>query len=783
MAAFASRSGDLEATIRLLPPTLQAANTAFDALNRAFPPTRAFALELIPGVEQTPATIDAAYPWIAQVQKLVSPSELGGLVNALRPTTADLANVANATLQLLPKVDLVDRCVTDVVLPTGDVKIADGPFTTGLENYKQFWESLVGLAGEGQNFDGNGQYVRFQAGGGATTISTGNSTLTGDPLFGNALAVPLGTRPAYTGQRPPYKPDAPCYQQTPPDLNGPAAQVGPPDQTVGTGPSNPLAPTVPLPALTVPGTGVTLDKRAKQKKSLAGKIADGLNPFSSSKQHKRAYTPTGGANKPTIEAQDTPASKSAKGTKTTADAGNPAHGHDAMNAIRKHAREFTAVIVLILIALLVGGYILSQQRFNLPGWVPILGKNFFTLKAEFSTAQAVTPGQGQTVDIAGVAVGEIQNVQLKNGRALVTMNIREKYDTIYPDATMLLRPKTGLKDMVISMDPGNPSSGKKLKNGATIPVNQTLPDVNVDEILAALDTDTRAYLRLLLGGAGQGLRDNTADLSSTLRRFAPTSRDLAKITSQLKERRVNIRRTVHNFQLLANALGDKDAQLTQLVDSTNAVFRAFASEDQNIQATLAQLPPTLTDTQVTLRKLTTLGNTLGPTLQALLPGARALGPSLAATRPFLRESTPIIRDQIRPFTVAALPTVQALQPAAQDLAALTPDLSTSFDVLNYALNELAYNPPGATEGYLFWLSWLNQLGPAIFSTQDAHGPIRRGQFLVSCTSAGVLAQVAKVNPLLKTILDLLNPVQQSQVCPGQAGAGSGVAPAPTVPTP
>jgi hypothetical protein len=75
--------------------------------------------------------------------------------------------------------------------------------------------------------------------------------------------------------------------------------------------------------VTVPGTPVTLDKRAKQKKSLAGKIADGLNPFSSSKQHKRAYRPTGSANKPTIEAQDTSASKGAKGTKTTADAGNP----------------------------------------------------------------------------------------------------------------------------------------------------------------------------------------------------------------------------------------------------------------------------------------------------------------------------------------------------------------------------------------------------------------------------------------------------------------------------
>jgi phospholipid/cholesterol/gamma-HCH transport system substrate-binding protein len=445
-----------------------------------------------------------------------------------------------------------------------------------------------------------------------------------------------------------------------------------------------------------------------------------------------------------------------------------------VRAIRKHAREFTAVVVLILIALLVGGYILSQQRFNLPGWVPVLGKDFFTLKAEFSTAQAVTPGQGQTVDVAGVQVGEIDNVQLKDGRAVVTMKLQKKYDTVYPDATMLLRPKTGLKDMVIEMDPGNASAGHKLKDGATIPVQNTLPDVNVDEILGAVDTDTRAYLRLLLGGAGQGLRNNQQDLSSTLRRFEPTSRDLAKITGQLKLRQANVRRSIHNLQLLATALGNKDNDLARLVDSSDAVFRAFASEDRNIQATLQLLPPTLQQTQVALGKVTTLGRTLGPTLQALRPGARALGPSLAATRPFLRESTPIIRDQIRPFTVAALPVVKALRPAAQNLAALTPNLSTTFDVLNYVLNELAYNPPGANEeGYLFWLLWANHAGNAVFTTQDAHGPIRRGQFLVSCQSASVLNGVIAVNPGLKTLVDLLNTVNNSSVCPNQAGAGSG----------
>ena len=86
---------------------------------------------------------------------------------------------------------------------------------------------MVGLAGEGQNFDGNGMYVRFQPGGGTQTVSTGASSLSGDTLFANAAEKPIGTRPDYPGKRPPYKPDVACYTQKIPDLNG--AATGPPD--------------------------------------------------------------------------------------------------------------------------------------------------------------------------------------------------------------------------------------------------------------------------------------------------------------------------------------------------------------------------------------------------------------------------------------------------------------------------------------------------------------------------------------------------------------------------
>jgi len=435
------------------------------------------------------------------------------------------------------------------------------------------------------------------------------------------------------------------------------------------------------------------------------------------------------------------------------------------SAIRKHSKDFAAVIVLFVIGVGVGGYILSQQRLSLPGWVPLVGQNFYTLKGEFTTAQAVTPGQGQTVDIAGVNVGEISNVQLKNGRAVVTMKIKPKYGPVYHDATMLLRPKTGLKDMIIELSPGNPSSGK-VKSGGTIPIQSSLPDINPDEILASLDGDTRAYLRLLLAGGAQGLRGNQAQLAADFKRFEPTARDVAKITTLLSKRQANLRRVIHNFQLLSTELSTRDSSISAFVVSNNAVFQHLANQDANLQATLQLLPPTLVQANSALAKTGRLANVLGPSLQALRPTARALGPTLVQVRPFLRKTTPIIKNQLRPFTVASIPTIRQLKPAAQDLAALTPNLVTTFKVLNYALNELAYNPPGSRdEGFMFWTAWANHLGASVFATQDAHGPIRHGLVEITCSASQVLQQVIVANPQLSTITQLANLPPPSSICP------------------
>lgn len=440
-----------------------------------------------------------------------------------------------------------------------------------------------------------------------------------------------------------------------------------------------------------------------------------------------------------------------------------------MTAIRKHLRDFLAILALLVVALVVSAIILANQRLSLPSGVPVLGRDFVDVEAELSSAQAVTPGQGQTVNIAGVEVGEISSVKLENGKAVVGMKIERDHAKIYRDASILLRPKTGLKDMVAELTPGTKEAGE-LGEGERIPASQTLPDVNLDEILASLDADTRDYLRLLLGDGAQGLKGNGRELAQTIRRFEPTARYAREANEQLALRRQNIQRVIHNLSLLMEELGSKDEQVAEFVENSNAVFAALASQDANLRDTLRELPSTLDVTQRTLASVDAMASVLGPTLQALRPGARALAPSLRETRPFLTTTTPILRDEIRPFTRAALPTARELRPALRDLAAATPDLTRSFRVVNALLNTLAYNPPGATEeGYLFWLSWANHVGATVFQTQDAHGPIRHGIVVYSCDTARLLETVADTNPALGTLVDLLNGPTAAEICPAQGG--------------
>ena len=290
VAIFGDEKENVSATLRGLRTTLPRADRAFAALNRAFPPTRAFAREILPGVRETPATIEASFPWIEQTRGLLRQSELRGLAQDLSPASRDLAIAVDAAISLFPQQNLFARCMSEVVLPTGDIKITEtGPraqFETGVENYKEFWYTMVALAGESQNFDGNGQYVRFQPGGGSQTLSTGTTNFGSPQQFFNPALTPIGVRPVYPGKRPPYRPDVPCYRNPLPDVN--SARIGPPDGGQGPaaggggggGTSPTPTPSLPTPSVpSLPSTPTLPVRSARQGSTVAGELLGRLNPF------------------------------------------------------------------------------------------------------------------------------------------------------------------------------------------------------------------------------------------------------------------------------------------------------------------------------------------------------------------------------------------------------------------------------------------------------------------------------------------------------------------------
>jgi phospholipid/cholesterol/gamma-HCH transport system substrate-binding protein len=314
-------------------------------------------------------------------------------------------------------------------------------------------------------------------------------------------------------------------------------------------------------------------------------------------------------------------------------------------ALRRNGRDVVALGVMAALAVFAVGYILAHQvSFQAPSWLPGGESDRYEVQAEFASAAAIVPGQGQPVTIAGVQVGDVKAVDVDHGRAVVTLSIERRHAPIYGDATILLRPRTPLQDMFLALDPGTPSAGA-IRDGGLLPISQTQPDVKFDEILSSLDEDSRTYLRVLVSVAGGALgrRGAPADLRAALKQFKPIAHDTRRVTTALAQRRDNIARVVHRFGLIAQRLAGVDRDIANLVGTADRTFAATAGQDRRLAEALAELPATLRQTTTTLGSVDRLGARLGPTLRRLQPFATSLGPALRATAPFFSATAPVLR--------------------------------------------------------------------------------------------------------------------------------------------
>ncbi len=441
--------------------------------------------------------------------------------------------------------------------------------------------------------------------------------------------------------------------------------------------------------------------------------------------------------------------------------------------LRMHGLQGVWVVLLMVLGLTVGGYIVAHQNATPPSWMPFVGVDHYRLSARFSSAPGVMPGQGQAVTISGISVGDVAGVRLDRGAAVLDLRIDPQYgDRIHRDATLLLRPKTGLKDMVVELDPG--ADGPPLPSGSELSTAATEPDVNLDEILASLDGDTRIALASLLSQAGVALRDaGGRALARDLRRLTPLSAHAAQATRLVARRSGQLRRLVRNLSLVADELGRRDDQIATFVRANADVFRRFARQSDDLGRTLQRFPGALRSTTAALRSGGDLATALRSGVPRIRPAARALPTALRELRPFLRATVPSLRDELRPFSREAQPTTRALAPAAARLAGAAPALDRVIQVFVVLTDMLAFDPPGdgATgQSYLFSLPWAAHNTASALNAQDGVGAYRRGLLYLPCGALSFAEDLTKRNPTVGTLLRLLNAPSFDATCAGTPDA-------------
>ncbi len=254
--SFAAQDRALSEAIARLPALLRVGRPALAALDQSFPPLRAFAREVLPGVRNTPETLDAATPLLRQIQGLVSQRELRGLSQDLRRTIPKLTKLSHRTIPFLNQSRALASCFNQVIIPWSNSSVPESNFppptvTDGAGTHpatvaEETGYGLVGIGGESRSGDANGEYIRVEAGGGVNTpgippvlqgsvgkvienLQPASQTV---PFVGFAESQILGSQPNLAlghedSAKTPFRPDAPCERQEPPNLEtsqGPAPQ-------------------------------------------------------------------------------------------------------------------------------------------------------------------------------------------------------------------------------------------------------------------------------------------------------------------------------------------------------------------------------------------------------------------------------------------------------------------------------------------------------------------------------------------------------------------------------
>ncbi|OLZ42944.1 MlaD family protein [Amycolatopsis keratiniphila] len=295
-----------------------------------------------------------------------------------------------------------------------------------------------------------------------------------------------------------------------------------------------------------------------------------------------------------------------------------------------------------------------------------------TIVAKFADASPLIPGN--EVKVNGVNVGQVAAMTVDSDKhAAVALSLDPAALPVHTDAKITLKPVSILGERYLDLDRGT-ASAPVLRDGDVLPVQQTSVYTDLDEVLNTIDDPTGQSLAALVTVLGEGLRGNGQNADATIQALASSMKNTGGLVKVLKEQNGLLNSVVDKVEPVAQALAvDNGTTLDGLLSSAKTATEATAKNRAALEATLTQLPDTLSVARTTLSQLTGTARATTPVLQSIRPTtdnlsaisdelkkfSESLDPALASAKPVLDKAQGLLDE--------ARPVVDQLKAAGPDL--------------------------------------------------------------------------------------------------------------------
>ena len=271
-------------------------------------------------------------------------------------------------------------------------------------------------------------------------------------------------------------------------------------------------------------------------------------------------------------------------------------------------------------------------------------------KIVFDNAFGLT--EGGDFRIGGVNAGattEFEATKDSPPKAQVTAEITEPgFGAFRSDATCNIKPQSLIGEYFVDCQPG--TSKEKLKDGATVPVDQTESTIPQDLVNNILRRPYRERLRLIINELGTGLAGRPDDLQEVLKRAHPGLRETSKVLKILGDQNTVIENFVKDSDTVVAQLEARKEEVSRFIVEAGETAEISATRREELRRTFNKLPGFLGELEPTMARLEDLADQQIP----LLRDARRAAPDLDA-----------VLTLLGPFSEASRPAVRSLGEAAE----------------------------------------------------------------------------------------------------------------------